>query len=111
MKSLLKLAGIPRSTYYYWIKHLGRPIKDVSLNALIQEIYDEHKGHYGYRRIRDELRNRGHLVNYKKVQCIMKELGLKSFVRMKKYRSYKGKIKRYDSDTIPNSYPTGCLMK
>ena len=39
---------------------------------------------------RDELVNRGKKVNRKKVQRIMKELGLKFLVRMKKYKSYKG---------------------
>jgi len=40
----------------------------------------------------------GHLVNHKKVQRLMKELGLKSTVRMKKYRSFKGKVGK----TAPN---------
>jgi putative transposase len=37
-------------------------------------------------------------VNHKKVQRLMKELGLKSIVRMKKYRSYKGTVGK----TAPN---------
>jgi transposase InsO family protein len=74
------------------VRQFGRPDRDAALKALIQEIYHEHKGRYGYRRIRDELRNRGHLINHKKVQRLMKALGLKSLVRMKKYRSYKGKV-------------------
>ena len=98
MKALIKLADIPRSTYYYCVKQLDRPDKDAELKILIKEIYDEHKGRYGYRRIRDELVNRGYKVNHKKVQRIMKELGLKSMVRMKKYRSYKGKVGK----TAPN---------
>lgn len=98
MKALLKLAGIPRSTYYYCVKQLDRKDKDKFLKTLIQEIYHEHRGRYGYRRIKDELRNRGHHVNHKKVQRIMNELGLKSLVRMKKYRSYKGKVGK----TAPN---------
>jgi putative transposase len=44
------------------------------------------------------LENQGHKVNHKKVQRLMKELGLKSIVRMKKYRSYKGKVGK----TAPN---------
>ncbi|SHI01521.1 Transposase InsO and inactivated derivatives [Virgibacillus chiguensis] len=92
MKALLQLAEIPRSTYYYIISKFGLPDKDAELKKLNQAIYDEHQGRYGYRRIRDELWNRGHKVNHKKVQRIMKELGLKSLVRMKKYRSYKGKV-------------------
>ncbi len=90
MIALLQLANIPRSTYYYWVKNRNRPDRDIEFKKLIQSIYDEHEGRYGYRRIRDELTNRGHKVNHKKVQRLMEELGLKSLVRMKKYRSYKG---------------------
>ena len=92
MKALIQLADIPRSTYYYWVKNFGRPDPDAELKELIKSVFDEHEGRFGYRRIRDELRNRGHKVNHKKVQRIMKELGLKCLVRMKKYRSYKGTV-------------------
>ena len=51
-----------------------------------------HKGRYGYRRITIELRRQGYLLNHKTVRRLMKTLGLKSLVRMKKYRSYKGKV-------------------
>jgi len=71
---------------------MNRPDPDAELKTEIQEIYDDHEGRYGYRRIRDELANRGQKVNHKKVQRIMKELGLKCVVRMKKYKSYKGKV-------------------
>ena len=56
----------------------------------IQTIFHDNKGRYGYRRITDELRNRGFCLNHKTVQRLMKELGLVCRVRMKKYRSYKG---------------------
>ena len=71
---------------------------------MIQAIYHEHKGRYGYRRIRDELRNLGHQVNHKKVQRLMNELGLKSIVRMKKYRSYKGKIGRVAPNILDRNF-------
>lgn len=89
---LLQISGIKRSTYYYWENRLLNPLVDTSLHTLIHSIYDEHEGSYGYRRIRDELANRGFKVNHKKVQRIMRELGLKSLIRIKKYRSYKGKV-------------------
>ncbi|WP_212964015.1 IS3 family transposase, partial [Siminovitchia fordii] len=38
------------------------------------------------------LRNRGYKVNHKKVQRLMKELGIKCIVRIKKYKSYKGTV-------------------
>lgn len=90
--ALLQLAGIPRSTFYYWVKRFDKPDPDAELKILIQSIFEEHSGRYGYRRIRDELANRNLRVNHKKVQRIMKELGLRCVVRMKKYRSYKGTV-------------------
>ncbi|TKI17740.1 transposase, partial [Bacillus cereus] len=57
VQALLKLAELPRSTYYYWIQNSNHPDKE--LKVLIQNIYDEHQGRYGYRRIRDELMNEG----------------------------------------------------
>ena len=45
-----------------------------------------------YRRITQELENRGFCINQKTVARLMKELGLVCCVRMKKYRSYKGEV-------------------
>ena len=92
MKALVAYAEIPRSTFYDIAKKLDLPDSDADLKAEIHAIYDEHESRYGYRRIRDELANRGQIVNHKKVQRIMKELGLKCLVRMKKYKSYKGTV-------------------
>ena len=59
----------------------------------IQAIYDEHKGNYGYRRMTLELRNRGYIVNHKKVQRLMRVLALTARIRRKrKYSSYQGEI-------------------
>jgi len=74
------------------VKKLERPDPDAELKVMIKAIYEEHECSYGYRRIRDELTNRGLKVNHKKVVRLMKELGLKSLVKIKKYRSYKGKV-------------------
>ena len=89
---MVKLASIPRSTYYDLVKRMNQPDPDAHLKVEIKEIYEEHKGRYGYRRIADELTKRKQKVNHKKVQRIMTELGLKCLVRMKKYKSYKGKV-------------------
>ncbi|MED3576009.1 IS3 family transposase, partial [Cytobacillus praedii] len=92
VKELIKLAAIKRSTYYYWTSRFDRPDKYAEIKSMISTIYHDHKGRYGYRRITLELRNQGFLINHKTVQRLMKKLGLKSLVRMKKYRSYKGKV-------------------
>ena len=63
------------------------------LKADIQTIFEEHKGNYGYRRVYLELRNRGYVINHKKVQRLMQGLGLSARIRKrKKYKSYKGDV-------------------
>lgn len=104
MKALIKLASIPRSTYYYWVKNFSHPDPDAELKVLIQTIFEENDSCYGYRRIRDELRNRGHKVNHKKVQRIMKELGIKCQVRMKKYKSYKGTVGKIAPNILDRNF-------
>ena len=90
---LLETAGLARSTYYYQLKQLDGFDKDKELKAEIQSIYCEHKGNYGYRRMTLELRNRGFMVNHKKVQRLMKVLGLSARIRRKrKYYSYQGEV-------------------
>ncbi|WP_097160859.1 IS3 family transposase [Bacillus oleivorans] len=90
--NLVKVAGIARSTYYYWVKQMGRPDKYNEVKELIKKIFDEHQGRYGYRRITLEIRNRGLKINHKTVRRLMNEMGLKCLVRMKKYRSYRGQV-------------------
>ena len=90
--TLLEIAQLPRSTYYYHSKRQASEDKYAQAKAEITEIYHENKGRYGYRRITDELRNRGFSLNHKTVQRLMKELGLVCRVRMKRYRSYKGEV-------------------
>ena len=104
MKALVAFAQIPRSTYYDVVKKMNRPDPDAELKAEIQAIYNEHEGRYGYRRIRDELVNRGQKVNHKKVQRIMKELGLKCLVRMKKYKSYKGTVGKIAPNILDRNF-------
>jgi len=79
-----------RSSYYYHIKTLKRPDKYEQVKIKIQEIYHKHLGRYGYRRITLELKQTGHCINHKTVRKLMSELGLKSRIRVKKYKSYKG---------------------
>ncbi len=71
----------------------------------IQAIYYEHKGNYGYRRITFELRNRGFVINQKKVQRLMKALGLSSQIRRKrKYSSYQGEVGKKADNLIQRQF-------
>ena len=87
---LLEIAQLPKATFYYHRKNQKKQDKYANAKAEITAIFHENKGRYGYRRVTDELHNRGFRLNHKTVQRLMKELGLICHVRMKKYRSYKG---------------------
>ena len=89
---LLKLDGMAKSTFYYNLAASRAKDPDAVLKKRIRAIYHKHKGRYGYRRITLCLQAEGIPVNHKKVERIMKELGLKAVVRVVKYRSYKGDI-------------------
>ncbi|HBY9150745.1 TPA: IS3-like element ISKpn1 family transposase, partial [Klebsiella pneumoniae] len=61
------------------------------LKENIRKIYHYHKGRYGYRRITLALRKQGLRINHKTVQRLMAELSLRSMIRAKKYRAWKGR--------------------
>ncbi|EDK71454.1 IS861, transposase OrfB [Streptococcus pneumoniae SP19-BS75] len=102
---LLETARLARSTYYYQLKQLDGVDKDKEIKTEIQGIDNEHKGNYGYRRIHLELRNRGFVVNHKKVQRLMRILGLTARIRRKrKYSSYQGEIGKKAENLIQRQF-------
>jgi putative transposase len=110
LKILLNHTNMARSSFYYHQKQNRLPDKYKVVKELIKSIYHKHKGRYGYRRITDELQNQGIIINHKTVLRLMKVLGLKSIIRVKKYKSYKGEqgkivanvLKRNFEATTPN---------
>ncbi|WP_247209187.1 IS3-like element IS1397 family transposase, partial [Escherichia coli] len=89
---LLKAAGLARSTLYYQLSLQKAKDKYADVKQLIASIFHEHRGCYGYRRIHCELQKRGLKFSGKTVRKLMQQLGLKSPVRLKKYRSYRGNM-------------------
>ena len=109
---LLKTIKLARSTYYYHLKQLDKPDKDQELKAEIQSIFIEHKGNYGYRRVHLELRNRGYLVNHKRVQRLMKVLNLQAKMRQKrKYSSHKGDVGKKAENLIQRQFEGSKTME
>ena len=100
----MKLAGIPRSTYYYYLKNIKKPDKYREVKSIITQIYHENKGRYGYRRITLELHNRKYIINHKTVQKLMKQLELKCMVRIKKYKSYRGKLGKIAPNLLKRNF-------
>ena len=78
---VLRVLGIPASTYYDWRKSRRAPsrraIEDAELLRLIDEIRGEHEfaGTYGSPRVWLELRRRGVRVGCKRVERIMRGHG------------------------------------
>ena len=94
------------------MKQLDKPDKDQELKAEIQFIFIEHKGNYGYRRIHLELRNRGYLVNQKRVQRLMKVLNLQAKIRQKrKYSSHKGDVGKKAENLIQRQFEASKPME
>ena len=54
---LLKIAGISRSVYYYYIDKKDIDEKNKDIIEKIKEIYCVNKGRYSYRRVTLELKN------------------------------------------------------
>lgn len=92
-----------RSTYFY---HQSKSDTDkhTDLKQQIREIYHQHKGRYGYRRITYALRNLGITINHKRTLRLMQLMGLKSRIRAVKYRSYKGQIGRLTENVLQRQF-------
>lgn len=104
MSLLMDVAGLPRSTYYYYTKKQKNPDKYTNLKEEICSIVSENKGRYGYRRVTMELKNRGFLHNHKLIMKLMRQMGLSSKVRMKKYRSYKGEVGKIAPNLLERNF-------
>lgn len=95
---LLQVAGLARSTFFYHQARLALPDPQSELKAAIQDAFTAVKQRYGYRRIHAQLRRDGWVVARKTVLKLMRQLGLKSKVRQRRYVSFKGEVGK----TAPN---------
>lgn len=91
IRTQCQLLNLNRSTLYAPLK---APITDTEVGNRIGEIY-EATPQYGYRRIHAQLNREGKNVNRKKVQRLMKEMGLKAIypkpkttIRGKEHKAY-----------------------
>ena len=109
LKDLLKLSGIARSTYYYYLKQQDKD-KYAAAKEDIIEAFEKNKRIYGYRRITDQLK-KGYSINHKTVLKLMKSLGLRGKQSKNgKYHSYKGEVgKIADNITQSMSRKGNCM--
>ena len=93
-----------RSTFYYYLKHPTKSKYECEKRE-ITDIFNAHKGRYGYRRILDVMRSRGYVINHKTVLKLMKLLGLKGKQRKNdKYHSYKGEIGKVADNLLKRDF-------
>ncbi|EOO62457.1 hypothetical protein IKE_05686 [Bacillus cereus VD196] len=95
---LCDIAKVSRSGYYKWLKRQTflseKQLEDISIKNKILECHKKLKGIYGYRRIQVWLKLTYNLhFNHKRIQRLMKELGIQSNIR--KRRLYYGKKEAY----------------
>lgn len=88
MAKLCKVLGVSRSGYYAWDK---RPVSDrakenAKILAKIKEIHSNSRQSYGSRKITEELRRSGILINHKRVVRLMLSSGIRSKLA-KKYKA------------------------
>lgn len=95
---------LARSVFYYHSKALQKAERYAQEKVLINRLFHEHKGRYGYRRIMWALRRQGYWLNHKTVQKLMRELGLKSTVRRKRYKSYRGSVGRVAPNILERQF-------
>jgi transposase InsO family protein len=93
-----------RSVFYYHLKRQKAKDKYAMEKKEIKEIFHEHKGRYGYRRITDEMHNRKYVINHKTVQRLMAEMELKCKIRKVRYRSYKGEVGKVAPNVIERDF-------
>ena len=101
---MLLLSGLPRSTFYYYVHH-PKEERYEQEKVEIQNIYQENKCRYGYRRILVEMLKKGYKINHKTILKLMKSLGLKGKQRKNgKYHSYKGTIGKVADNLLDRDF-------
>ena len=101
---MLKLSGIARSTYYYYLKQKDKD-KYESAKQDILEIYNSNKGRYGYRRICAVLKAKGYEINHKTVLKLMRFLNLRGKQSKNgKYHSYKGEVGKVADNLLKRDF-------
>jgi len=81
---MCELARVSRSGFYRYLKQRAPQLEKTEVRSAIQRIALEHRRRLGSPRITRELRNRGMVVNHKRVERIMREDNLLA-IRWRKF--------------------------
>ncbi|MBC7596252.1 MAG: IS3 family transposase [Kineosporiaceae bacterium] len=104
---LLRLANLPRSTFYDHRRRLCRPDSRTDIKEAIRDAFAAAKSAYGHRRIRAVLHRQGWTVSKKTVLKLMRELGLQCPVRRRKrYNSFRGDVGEASENVLNREFAT-----
>ena len=70
---MCQIALVSRAGYYRSFQEQCPEEEEMLVRSMIQQIVVEHRRHYGHRRVTRELKNRGMVVNHKRVLRLMRE--------------------------------------
>jgi putative transposase len=96
----LAVAGLAKSTYFYEKAKADPDAKNKEISERIASIFAGSRARYGVRRVCAQLRAEGIGANHKKVQRLMKKMGLKGIVKTVNYNSYRGTVGDVAPDLI-----------
>ena len=105
LTDLLRAAQMPRSTYFYHQKRLATADKHAGLKTAIRQSFESSQHRYGYRRVLQDLRNQGWVINHKLVYKLMHQMSLKAKIRRRRpYVSYKGAISHIAPNVLDRNF-------
>ena len=84
VERMCALAQVSRAGFYRWLKSKEPAAEETAVRSAIQEIAVQHRRCYGYRRITAQLRQRGMVVNRKRVLRMMQQDNLLA-IRTRKF--------------------------
>ena len=112
---LCKTLDVLKSTYYH--HSLRSPEKtqnqlmDEQLKPLIEEIFEKSRGTFGARRLRVKLREKGYVTSEKRINRLMKEMGLNAAGPKPMLNSANTRIYKYYPNKIKGKFLTDAPNK
>ena len=93
-----RVLGLTASGFYAWQKRPNsrRHVLDDQYAEMIRRTFEQHRGAYGVPRITEELRALGHRLNRKRVERLMREMGLQA----KQKQKFRPRTTTVDADAI-----------
>jgi len=78
MRQVCRVLELPRSSFYHAAAPTPTEVADERIGSLIEVIFKLHRRRYGYRRIREELADRGVVCAAARIRRIMAQRGLRA---------------------------------